>query len=231
VVGEANQYSVADPREGRDDYLRKIDGVYFGDSPDQGVIRNNQLLHAKLGLAIQFPPGWRVQNRPDRVVAMSPKGDALVELQQGPKNEQPLQTLQSGLKLDGGARYDSGMLGGYPAAFAAGTQQGKPVVVAAVAFNGTQYLIGGMARDKAVYERERITLRNVINSFHAITPAEKRATQPYLLKLVTARPGTTMAGLAQTSPLGEAAESQLRLLNDLYPAGEPAPGQRLKIVQ
>ena len=231
VVGEASQYTVADPREGRNDYLQKIDGVYFGDSPDQGVIRNNQLLHAKLGLAIQFPPGWRVQNRPDRVVAVSPKGDAMIELQQGPRNDQPLETLQSGLKLDGGARYDSGKLSGYPAAFAAGTQQGKPVVVAAVVFNGTQYLIGGMARDKPAYERERATLRGVINSFHAISPVEKQAARPHVLKLVTARPGTTMADLAQTSPLGEAAESQLRLLNDLYPAGEPKPGQRLKIVQ
>ena len=231
VVGEASQYTVADPREGRNDYLQRIDGVYFGDSPDQGVIRNNQLLHAKLGLAIQFPPGWRVQNRPDRVVAVNPKGDAMIELQQGPKNDQPLKTLQGGLKLDGGARYDSGKLGGYPAAFAAGTQQGKPVVVAAVVFNGTQYLIGGMARDKPAYERERATLRGVINSFHAITPAEKQAARPHVLKLVAVRPGTTMAGLAQTSPLGEAAESQLRLLNDLYPAGEPKPGQHLKIVQ
>jgi len=164
-------------------------------------------------------------------VAVSPKGDAMIELQQGPRNDQPLETLQSGLKLDGGARYDSGKLSGYPAAFAAGTQQGKPVVVAAVVFNGTQYLIGGMARDKPTYDRERATLRGVINSFHAITPAEKLVARPYVLKLVTAQPGTTMAGLAQTSPLGEAAESQLRLLNDLYPAGEPKPGQRLKIVQ
>ena len=27
------------------------------------------------------------------------------------------------------------------------------------------------------------------------------------------------------------AESQLRLMNALYPSGEPSPGQRLKIVQ
>jgi len=39
-------------------------GVYFGDSPDQGLIRNNLLLHERLGLAVQFPTGWRVQNRP-----------------------------------------------------------------------------------------------------------------------------------------------------------------------
>lgn len=231
VVGEASKYSVAAPRDGRDEFLQQMAGVYFGDSPDQGVIRGNALLHQKLGLAIQFPQGWRVQNRPDRVIALSPKGDALVELQQGPKNDKPLATLQKGVRLDAGARYDSGSLSGYPAAFAAGAQQGKPVVVAAVVFSGTQYLIAGMARDQPAYTRERNTLRAAINSFHAITPAEKRAARPYLLQLMTARPGTTMADLARQSPLGADAESQLRLINDLYPGGEPRPGQLLKIVQ
>lgn len=231
VVGAANQYTVANPRDGRSDYLQKMAGIYFGDSPEQGLIRNNILLHEKLGLVLQFPPGWRVQNRPDRVVAMSPQGDALVELQQGPKNDKPLDTLQKGLKLDAGARYDSGKLSGYPAAFAAGAQQGKPVVVAAVVFNGTQYLIAGMTRDKPTYDRERGTLRAAINSFRAITAAEKMAARPYVLKLVTAQPGMTMANLARQSPLGADAESQLRLMNALYPSGEPSPGQRLKIVQ
>ena len=231
VVGEANKYTVAQPREGRSDYLQKMAGVYFGDSPDQGVIRNNALLHEKLGLAIQFPAGWRVQNRPDRVIALSPQGDALVELQPGPKHDKPLETLQKSVKLDAGARYDSGSLSGYPAAFAAGAQQGKPVVVAAVVFNGTQYLIAGMAKDKAVYERERGSLRAAINSFRALTPAERAAARPYVLRLVTAQPGMTMAGLARQSPLGADAESQLRLMNGLYPGGEPKPGQLLKIVQ
>ncbi len=230
VVAEAGRYSVPNPRDGRSEYLQHMAGVMFGDSPDQGLIRNNMLLHPKLGLAIQFPPGWPVQNRPDRVVATSPQGDAMVELRAGPKGDNPLETLQNGLSLDPGARYDSGSLRGYPAAFAAGAQQGKPVVVAAVVFNGTQYLIAGMTRDKPVYERERDTLRSAINSFRAMTPAEKSTARPYEVKVITARPGMTMASLARQSPLGRDAESQLRLMNNLYPDGEPRPGQSLKIV-
>jgi len=103
--------------------------------------------------------------------------------------------------------------------------------VAAVVFNGTQYLIGGMAWDNAVYTRERNALRGTINSFRAITAEERQTARPYVLKLTTAQPGTTMASLARQSPLGADAESQLRLMNALYPSGEPKPGQRLKIVQ
>ncbi len=165
------------------------------------------------------------------MVATSPPGRRAGELQQGPKAYKPLETLQKGLKLDAGARYDSGNLGGHPAAFAAGAQQGKPVVVAAVVFNGTQYLIAGMAKDKPTYERERSALRAAINSFHALGAAERQAARPHVLRLMTAQSGTTMAALARQSPLEGDAESQLRLLNDLYPDGEPRPGQLLKIVQ
>jgi predicted Zn-dependent protease len=222
---------VANPREGREDYLRLMNGVVFGDSPAQGVVRDNALLHVPLGLAIKFPAGWQVRNQAERVVAVSPKGDALVELRQGPRNDQPLATLQKGLRLDGGTRYERGKLAGYPAAFAAGTQQGKPVLVSAVVFNGAQYLIAGIARDQATYARERSALRAAINSFHALTAAEKKAARPHRLSVITATPGTSFAALARSSPLGADAENQLRLMNDLYPTGEPRRGQRLKIVQ
>ncbi len=206
-------------------------GVYFGNSPEQGVIRNNALLHEQLGLAIQFPQGWRIQNQPDSVVATSPQGDALVELRQGPKNDKPLDTLRKGLKLDSGARYDSGNISGYPAGFAAGTQQGKPVLIAAVVFNGAQYLIAGIASNANVYNSRRDSLKGAINSFHALTPQERQAARPHTIRLITAQPGATMAGLAAQSPLGANAESTLRLMNDLYPKGEPQAGQLLKIVQ
>lgn len=231
VVGEAGKYTVDNPREGRNEFLQKMAGVHFGDSPEQGVIRNNLFMHEKLGLAVQFPAGWRMQNRPDRVAAMSPKGDAMVELRPGPKQGKPIDALQKGLKLDSGARYDNGDISGYPAAFAAGAQQGKPVLVAAVAFSGAQYLIAGMAKDAAVYNRERTTLRTAINSFHALTEQQRQIARPYTIRLVAAQPGTTMASLAAQSPLGKQAESRLRLMNDLYPSGEPRPGQLLKVVQ
>lgn len=231
VVGEANKYKVANPKVGRDEFLRVMNGIYFGDSPDQGVIRNNALLHEKLGISVQFPPGWRVQNQPDRVVAINPQGSALVELKPGPRNAQPLDTLQKGLKLDQGARYETGSVNGNPAAFAAGAQQGKPVLVAAINFNSAQYLLAGMARDGATYNQNRTALKDSINSFRAISQQERQQARPYVIRVIQAQPGMTMASLAAQSPLGWSAEPQLRLMNDLYPSGEPKPGQMIKIIQ
>ena len=231
VVDEAKKYQVANPVENRDAYLSAMNGTYFGDSPDQGVVRNNALLHEKLGIAVQFPQGWRVQNQPDRAVAINPQGTALVELKPGPKNAQPMDSLQKGLKFDQGARFESGNVNGHPAAFAAGALQGKPVLAAAINYNGIQYLLAALARDANAYNQNRNEMKAAINSFHTLTAEERQRARPHVIRVVKAQPGATMAQLAAQSPLGKSAEAQLRLMNDLYPSGEPKPGQMIKIIQ
>lgn len=229
VVREADSFTVKQPRDNRKNYLQKIAGLVFGDSAEQGVIRNNALLHEKLGFGLQFPPGWRVQNQPSRVVAVSPKNEALIELRPGPKHERTMETLQA-LKLDPGARFAAGNINGYPASFAAGALHGKPLLVSAVAFNGSQYLIAGLSRDVSAYNQHNDTMKAAMNSFHPLTPAQRAAARPYLIRIITAQPGTSIGKLASNSPL-ENASAQLRLLNGLYPTGEPQPGQQLKVVQ
>jgi predicted Zn-dependent protease len=236
VVGEAKKYQVANPLENREPFIRAMNGVYFGDSPDQGVVRGNALLHEKLGFAVQFPPGWRVQNQPDRVAAINSQGSALVELKPGPNNAQPMDTLQKGLKLDQGARFELGNVNGNPAAFAAGAQQGKPVLAAAISYNGVQFLLAALAKDGNAYTQYKNEMKAAINSFHAMSADERRLARPLTIRVITAQTGQTMAQLATQSPLAQVSgaagtEAQLRLMNDLYPSGEPKPGQLLKTIQ
>src|SRR5687767_15102021 len=42
------------------EFLRRIDGLVFGDSPSEGVVRGNTFLHPDLRLSIAFPPKWDV---------------------------------------------------------------------------------------------------------------------------------------------------------------------------
>src|SRR5262249_20154148 len=55
-----------------DEYLRRIDGLTFGDDPREGVVRGNLFLHAEMRFAIEFPDGWDVLNGPEQVVANEP---------------------------------------------------------------------------------------------------------------------------------------------------------------
>jgi predicted Zn-dependent protease len=48
-----------------------------------GVLKNQELFDAGLGLAMRFPEGWRVRNRSQNVIAASPGGEAFIDLRAG----------------------------------------------------------------------------------------------------------------------------------------------------
>ncbi len=56
------------PVQYRDDnratYLKSIDGMVWGQNPDQGVVVKNRFMHAELGIALQFPLDWLITNNP-----------------------------------------------------------------------------------------------------------------------------------------------------------------------
>jgi predicted Zn-dependent protease len=55
--------------------------------------------------------------------------------------------------------------------------------------------------------------------------------QTVQVRLVTARPGDTFDTLAQSSRLSNNAAMHLRVLNGMFPNGEPRPGQLIKTIQ
>src|SRR5262249_13300597 len=80
AVQQAEQ-TVSSPKTNADDYIRHIDGIVYGDNPDQGVVRGNTFLHSGLRFAIEFPKGWEVSNGPTQVVSKQAGVKAFVVLQ------------------------------------------------------------------------------------------------------------------------------------------------------
>jgi predicted Zn-dependent protease len=64
-----------------------------------------------------------------------------------------------------------------------------------------------------------------------MTEVERNSVRPLTLRIINAPANATFAELARNSPLGKNAISHLRLLNGLYPNGEPVAGQPLKVVE
>lgn len=84
-ISDVNQSSlcpdpyVAAGGEDRIKYLKQIDGLVFGDDPREGIVSENRFIHPILRCALTFPPGWKVQNRPDAVIGADEKQEAFVE--------------------------------------------------------------------------------------------------------------------------------------------------------
>src|SRR5262249_45558627 len=65
----------------RDAFLRRIDGLVYGDNPEQGVVRGHTFLHAAMGFALDFREGGEVQNGQTQVIAKQPGADVFLVLQ------------------------------------------------------------------------------------------------------------------------------------------------------
>lgn len=233
VVGEAARYKQATTHTGQEEFLRRADHMIFADSPKQGVLRNNYFYHAELGLAMRFPPGWRVRNGPQNVVATSPSGgEAFMDLRAGGAAQgSPEEVLRKRLKLGSGAQVTPTEVNGLTAAVVNVTLSSGPTRVMCVFLDKTAFLIAAQARTATAFSQYQDEIQSSLMSFHAITSEERGFARPLRLRVITAQPGLTFADLAGRSPLGRFAEGHLRVINGLYPSGEPAAGQALKVIE
>ena len=232
VVGEAARFKQTTTHSGQEEFLRRTDYMIYAEGPRQGVLRNHHFYHAELGLAVSFPAGWQARNRPQNVVATSPQGEAIIDLRAGGAAKgTPAEVLRRALKLSSGEVVTPTMVNGMQAAIANTTLSGRPTRAACMFHAKGAFLVAGQARTSAGFKQYESDIEATIMSFREITDEERALARPLRLRVITASPGLTFAALARRAPLGRFAEGHLRVINGLYPTGEPMAGQPLKIIE
>ena len=189
-----------------------------------------------MNLFIEFPEGWKVNNLPDRLIAQPKTGDAQLQITVDDlnKNQTPKQYLTEQFKgkISKGQPVQTASFNGYTGYTNLATKSGKvPSRVAAV-FQGKriyQVLIAG--KDQSALNTHDSAGLATIKSMRQLKSAERKLAKPKNIKLIRAKSGDTFAKLAKQSDIQNHPVEQLRLLNGMYPDGEPKPGQLIKIVQ
>ncbi len=87
-VGQlADQFQAAGPytpkKTERIDYLRRIDGIVYGDDPRKGFVENNMFYHPELRFQFPVPSKWAVVNSAQQVQIISPEKNAGVQMSLG----------------------------------------------------------------------------------------------------------------------------------------------------
>ena len=224
---------------GRDQYLERIRGMPFGSSAAQGVAKGSRFYHADMGFTVAFPSGWTIKNTPKSVLAMSPQRDAVLELaaQPAPPNVGPREFLSkalSGVPVSDGEDLRQYGLEGYTAiARNVPLDWGTPgqARFAVIYMNGMAYIFKGSTRLAGAMSANDPLFVSSIRTFRRLKDSEYELADANRIELLKVAPGTTIAGLAAKSPIRPYPAEQLRMLNDLYPKGEPTPGEIIKIVK
>ncbi|MFH6599251.1 M48 family metalloprotease [Ectopseudomonas khazarica] len=232
VIGPARALVGGNQEVGRDAFLQQLDGLVFGDSAASGIRRGRHFYHGELDFTLTYPQGWQLVNRADVLIGHTPDEQAFIAMTLEPADKAlaPAEYLRQRVgnqRLVAGEELRLGTLRGYTAIL-----QGQAARRVAVIYRGdSAYLFVAAVKGRASLESEDERFLEVIRSYRPLKATERKLAEPVRLHLVRAKAGQGMAGLARNSPLPSDGEAQLRLLNGLYPAGEPRAGQWLKTLR
>jgi len=223
---------------GRERYLKAIDGLPVGNSRAQGVLKGNRFYHANLGFTLAFPSGWTVENKADRLQAIAPKKDSVLQMQTQapPPNMGPKELLSRLLARSNagpGEAIEVNGLQGYTAVVrSANTDFGVvPARYAVIYHNNLAYIFAGASKASSGAPSADALFMSSIKTFRRLKDNEFALAEPYKVRIVRASANTRIEDLAKNSPVKKYPAQLLRLMNDLYPDKQPQPGQLLKIVQ
>jgi predicted Zn-dependent protease len=221
----------------QDALFRAIDGIIYGDNPDQGIVRGTAFIHPPLRFRIDFPNGWDIQNSPEQVIAKAPGTDVYMLLQQiemprGANIEEiaRLSMQNAGFRIQNGGRQQINGLDGFIGLYQ-GQLQGLGNVTmraAHIVHNGNVYLVAGFSAPNVFSPLDDAILRS-IRTFKPLTAAEAEAVHPNRLDIYVVRQGDSWQSIAERSG-GVVKPTTLAIMNGAEPDSQPIIGKRIKIV-
>ncbi len=214
-------------------YFTAIDGMSVDDPPSEGFIRGRSFLHPTLRLAFTVPPGFRLFNDSDGVLAVNrdrslmlfsclstpvpgPLGDWMRnKLKPTPTDIQPLE-------ING----NEAAIGARPRGSDTGLGQARYIAVR----HGARVCNFALVSEGADQDRQIEAMIRGARTFHALTPSEAASLQPYRLRIVSPA-GSTPAQLAARMPYPDLQMERLLVLNAARLPAELGSRSEIKIVQ
>ena len=224
-------------RVNRQGYLDRLDGLIYGDNPEQGVVRGRDFLHPGLRFALRFPDGWEVVNTETQVGATRPGEDVYMVLQLvSDSGTRDLEALTVGAMRDSGYRLDTGGetsingLTAFVGTFTGGRRDDRQprARMAYIEHQRTVYALVGLA-EAQVYEQVESEFNAAIRSFRPLSAAQAEEIRPNRIRFYTVQPGDTWQSIAQGAGHGIVPSNTLAIMNGFPVNEQPVAGDRLKI--
>ena len=226
--------------DNRERYMKAIDGLTYGSSRAQGIVRENRLYDAELGVTMAFPKAWTVDNQRDALIAYTPNKDTLMQvtLKEYPLTQGPREFLMSqlrGASLAGGEPISVNGMQGYTVRTSSGSplDNGAGPVRWTVLYRGkSAYIFAGASRSSrnGVPESDGL-FQSVAETLRALKPSEYPLAEPYRLRIQTATADTRLEDYAAAMPVGKYRNEELMLINGLYPDRKLESGVLYKVVE
>lgn len=214
----------------RDSFLEGVDGLLFGDAPDEGYVRGNTFMHPRLGVSFSVPEGFVIDNSATAVTATGPGETAIrfdgVELNpRTPLTDYVRSGWVAGLDPASVRAVD---INGTEAAVASARAEGWQFDIVVIRAGGQVYRL--LTAAPAAAKGLEALARSVSGSFRMLSASEKAALKPLRIKVVTVKPGQTVASLSASMVGVDKKLDLFRVINALGPGATVSAGDKVKII-
>ncbi len=219
---------------GRGRYLRRIDGIIFGQNPREGYFEGQLFLHPDLAFQLEFPKQWETQNTKQVVAGVSPESDAIVTLSLADARtaQQALQDFLAEESVSPRGTASRSSLNGMPASstyFNVETQEARLAGLAVwVEYNGVVFELLGYTLAERLRQYDPVFQRS-LGSFDRVTDPAVLGVQPKRLALVRTDRAMTIEQFAARYP-STVSLTTLAIINAVEEGEEIPAGTTLKRV-
>ncbi|MBL7814867.1 MAG: M48 family metalloprotease [Saprospiraceae bacterium] len=228
----------------RDGYLRRIDGIVYGEDPRQGYVDNNNFYHPELKFEFPIPSAWKTHNSPTQFQMASSDQKAMMILTLAPEKtlSEAANAIVQKHKLKVVDQRNT-TINGLQAIVQIGdqvpenaqnaqqaTQNTVRVMTTFIAYNGMNYIIHGVAgiADFPQYER---TFLNTMNGFRALTDYSKINVTPYRVRIKTVYNDATLQEALRSFNTPDSKLKELAILNGMELTDRVTRGMLIKTIE
>jgi len=216
------------------DFLRRLDGLVFGDDPRQGYVARGYFYHPDLKFQFPVPNGWEVHNSPALVDIASPDGEAVmtfvVSRIQPAAAAADTFVARSGVTV---TRREPARLNGHQAVAIESTVQGKQgplrVISHFIAYDGGVYVFHGISKAPS-WATHVGTFESVAGGFDRVTDRRVLDVQPVRLRVKKAPDSGDFETVIQAMGVIEGNFSEHALLNGRSLSDPVDKGTWIKII-
>ena len=221
-------------RVNRDSYLRMIDGMVYGEDPNQGYVQNNVFYHPALKFQFPVPTGWQLVNSPQQVqmVSQDQKAFSIFTLTPGTNLNTVKQELITNYKLNV-IQEKNETINGFPALAFIGDQTNEQtgaklrLVTYLIKYGANIYVFHGIAASTD-FSRYSTTFTRTFEAFKKLTDASKLNVKPERIKIATVKSNGTLKQALSAAGMAAARHNELALINGMLLTEQVKAGSLIK---
>ncbi len=224
-----------DPKIDRDDYLKAIDGIIYGDDPRQGFAEGDSYYHPGMRFQFPVPAEWKVNDTPSAVQMVSKKKDAVIFFS-GSSGATPAEAAQKFVTKNKASVLGSEetRVHGFPARRVLSDVTSQKGTIRVLSFfiqkEEAVFAFQGMSPQRTFPQYEQ-TFSEVFSGFDELKDPKKLNVQPDRIRIRPAKRTDTIENALRTLGVPDEKMKDLLILNGMTPGQTLQAGTLVKVVE